>query len=189
MLIDSDDSSDEYSTDLNNSVDIQTCLNEKSLYTTSLTNNSMNKKSTGWTGLYNSLKLNNNFASSKDLRNNGALLSNINSGFSPPLTVSAAMDSRLEQGVETSAELRLKIMASLELDTLHRAIHSSLPASSDSTARNASEDRNSHNTSLPISDDNSIDMLSSCFDAMFAQLTLGSISFESLLTVRFCLCH
>ncbi|KAG1667328.1 Baculoviral IAP repeat-containing protein 6 [Nymphon striatum] len=180
MLIDSDDSSDEYSTDLNNSV--PTCLKEKSFYSPSLSSNSMNKKSTGWTGLYNSLKLNNNFSSSKDLRNNGTLLSSISSGFSPPLTVSAAMDSRLEQGVETFAELRLKIMASLEQDTLHRAIHSNLPASSDGAIGNATEDQSRHNHSLALADDHSIDMLSSCFDAMFAQLPLGNISFESLLT-------
>lgn len=171
LLVDTDDSSDEYNTDLPTTYG----MDDKPFHPSTF------KKATGWSGLYNAFKQGNSRATKvykcPDLFSSGGATNTPSYQL-----VSTAMDCRLEQGVETTAELRLKIMSSMELDTLHNAIHSSLPTPPEGSVDLSNLDEPTVQAS-PLEGMTTMEMLSSCFDSMFLQLRSGNINVELLLSV------
>lgn len=63
--------------------------------------------------------------------------------------ISAAVDARLEYGVDLSAELRLKMMVSMETDNVQSALNGALPAPPTGTGRG----RTQYNRTRPLTDD------------------------------------
>ncbi|XP_038816430.1 baculoviral IAP repeat-containing protein 6 [Salvelinus namaycush] len=102
------------------------------------------------------------------------------------ISVSQALDARLEVGLEQQAELMLKMMATLEADSILQALTSTSPAVS--KASNGTDDsllRGLHVGSPPGSSlmvqASSIPMLSACFNKLFSMLQVHHVQLESLL--------
>eukprot|EP00063_Salmo_salar_P035149 XP_014009984.1 PREDICTED: baculoviral IAP repeat-containing protein 6-like isoform X15 [Salmo salar] len=102
------------------------------------------------------------------------------------ISVSQALDARLEVGLEQQAELMLKMMATLEADSILQALTSTSPAVS--KASNGTDDsllRGLHGGSPPGSSlmvqASSIPMLSACFNKLFSMLQVHHVQLESLL--------
>uniref|UniRef100_A0A8C7VG54 Baculoviral IAP repeat containing 6 n=1 Tax=Oncorhynchus mykiss TaxID=8022 RepID=A0A8C7VG54_ONCMY len=98
------------------------------------------------------------------------------------ISVSQALDARLEVGLEQQAELMLKMMATLEADSILQALTSTSPAS------NGTDDsllRGLHGGSPPGSSlmvqASSIPMLSACFNKLFSMLQVHHVQLESML--------
>ncbi|XP_046884773.1 baculoviral IAP repeat-containing protein 6 isoform X4 [Hypomesus transpacificus] len=104
---------------------------------------------------------------------------------SQSLSVSQALDARLEVGLEQQAELMLKMMATLEADSILQALTSSSPAVSQ--ASNGTDDsllRGLHGSppaSCLMVQASSIPMLSACFNKLFSMLQVHHVQLESLL--------
>uniref|UniRef100_A0A4W5N9T3 Baculoviral IAP repeat containing 6 n=1 Tax=Hucho hucho TaxID=62062 RepID=A0A4W5N9T3_9TELE len=102
------------------------------------------------------------------------------------VSVSQALDARLEVGLEQQAELMLKMMATLEADSILQALTSTSPAVSQ--ASNGTDDsllRGLRGGSPPGSSlmvqASSIPMLSACFNKLFSMLQVHHVQMESLL--------
>uniref|UniRef100_A0A8B9K1H4 Baculoviral IAP repeat containing 6 n=1 Tax=Astyanax mexicanus TaxID=7994 RepID=A0A8B9K1H4_ASTMX len=97
------------------------------------------------------------------------------------VSVSQALDARLEVGLEQQAELMLKMMATLEADAILQALTSNLPAA------NGTDDsllRGLHSSppgSSLMVQPSSIPMLSACFNKLFSMLQVHHVQLESLL--------
>ncbi|TKS85134.1 Baculoviral IAP repeat-containing protein 6 [Collichthys lucidus] len=96
------------------------------------------------------------------------------------VSVSQALDARLEVGLEQQAELMLKMMATLQADSILQALTSS--SSSVSQASNGTDDsllRALHGGSPPGSSlmvqPSSIPMLSACFNKLFSMLQVHNV--------------
>ncbi|XP_028844057.1 baculoviral IAP repeat-containing protein 6 isoform X2 [Denticeps clupeoides] len=101
------------------------------------------------------------------------------------VSVSQALDARLEVGLEQQAELMLKMMATLEADSILQALTSTYPSVVQSS--NGTDDsllRGLHGSppgSSLIVQPSSIPMLSACFNKLFSMLQLHHVQLESLL--------
>uniref|UniRef100_A0A3Q3KMW9 Dual E2 ubiquitin-conjugating enzyme/E3 ubiquitin-protein ligase BIRC6 n=1 Tax=Monopterus albus TaxID=43700 RepID=A0A3Q3KMW9_MONAL len=103
------------------------------------------------------------------------------------VSVSQALDARLEVGLEQQAELMLKMMATLQADSILQALTSS--SSTVSQASNGTDDsllRALHGGGSPpgsglIIQPSSIPMLSACFNKLFSMLQVHHVQMESLL--------
>ncbi|KAK6293579.1 hypothetical protein J4Q44_G00359050 [Coregonus suidteri] len=102
------------------------------------------------------------------------------------ISVSQALDARLEVGLEQQAELMLKMMATLEADSILQALTSTSPTVSQ--ASNGTDDSlllGLHGGSPPGSSvmvqASSIPMLSACFNKLFSMLQVHHVQLESLL--------
>ncbi|XP_035388620.1 baculoviral IAP repeat-containing protein 6 isoform X8 [Electrophorus electricus] len=101
------------------------------------------------------------------------------------VSVSQALDARLEVGLEQQAELMLKMMATLEADAILQALTSNLPAVPQ--AANGTDDsllRGLHSSPPACSlmvQPSSIPMLSACFNKLFSMLQVHHVQLESLL--------
>uniref|UniRef100_A0A7N8X1U1 Dual E2 ubiquitin-conjugating enzyme/E3 ubiquitin-protein ligase BIRC6 n=1 Tax=Mastacembelus armatus TaxID=205130 RepID=A0A7N8X1U1_9TELE len=103
------------------------------------------------------------------------------------VSVSQALDARLEVGLEQQAELMLKMMATLQADSILQALTSSSSAVSqasngtdDSLLRTLQGGGSSQGSSLIIQP-SSIPMLSTCFNKLFSMLQVHHVQLESLL--------
>ncbi|KAL4237916.1 Baculoviral IAP repeat-containing protein 6 [Mactra antiquata] len=99
--------------------------------------------------------------------------------------LSTALDARLEVGLETQSELRLRMMLSMQSDTLTNAFTSPLPLPSndshrDSQLRSSPSDIDIESGSS-ISINSSFDMLSSAYNNLFSQILLRRVSMDPLL--------
>ncbi|XP_029691286.1 baculoviral IAP repeat-containing protein 6 isoform X2 [Takifugu rubripes] len=104
------------------------------------------------------------------------------------ISVSQAMDARLEVGLEQQAELMLKMMATLHADSILQALTSS--SSTVNQASNGTDDcllRTLHGGGSPpgstglLAQSSSIPMLSACFNKLFSLLQVHHVQLESLL--------
>uniref|UniRef100_A0A8C9ZQ87 Dual E2 ubiquitin-conjugating enzyme/E3 ubiquitin-protein ligase BIRC6 n=1 Tax=Sander lucioperca TaxID=283035 RepID=A0A8C9ZQ87_SANLU len=103
------------------------------------------------------------------------------------VSVSQALDARLEVGLEQQAELMLKMMATLQADSILQALNSS--SSTVSQASNGTDDsllRALHGGGSPPASSlmvqpSSIPMLSACFNKLFSMLQVHHVQLESLL--------
>ncbi|CAB1343562.1 unnamed protein product, partial [Coregonus sp. 'balchen'] len=102
------------------------------------------------------------------------------------ISVSQALDARLEVGLEQQAELMLKMMATLEADSILQALTSTSPTVSQ--ASNGTDDSlllGLHGGSPPGSSvmvqASSIPMLSACFNKLFSMLQVHHVQLESVL--------
>ncbi|XP_069708566.1 baculoviral IAP repeat-containing protein 6 isoform X7 [Phaenicophaeus curvirostris] len=101
------------------------------------------------------------------------------------VSVSQALDARLEVGLEQQAELMLKMMSTLEADSILQALTNTSPALSQSPS--GTDDallRGLHaanqNAQL-IVQLSSVPMLSACFNKLFSMLQVHHVQLESLL--------
>ncbi|XP_067680641.1 baculoviral IAP repeat-containing protein 6-like isoform X2 [Haliotis asinina] len=104
--------------------------------------------------------------------------------------LSSALDARLELGLETQAELRLKVMLSVQMDTVHSAFTSSLPPAL-SLANNTSTPLQPPSTDDELSEasihpthhrlQSSSEMLSQCFNHLFSQLLNRRVNLDTVL--------
>ncbi|GAB6020665.1 hypothetical protein CHUAL_003335 [Chamberlinius hualienensis] len=105
-------------------------------------------------------------------------------------TVSVAVDSRMEMGVEGRSEIRLKMMASSEAEVFVNAFF--LPVSSESSSEKETKSfltpdplLQSPLISLQLSSTplmtSSVDMLSICFNKLFQQANMPNVNLELLL--------
>ncbi|XP_041107829.1 baculoviral IAP repeat-containing protein 6-like isoform X5 [Polyodon spathula] len=101
------------------------------------------------------------------------------------VSVSQALDARLEVGLEQQAELMLKMMATLEADSVFQALTTTSPTVS--PASNGTDDsllrglHASNQGSQLIVQSSSIPMLSACFNKLFSMLQVHHVQLESLL--------
>ncbi|XP_029377805.1 baculoviral IAP repeat-containing protein 6 isoform X4 [Echeneis naucrates] len=103
------------------------------------------------------------------------------------VSVSQALDARLEVGLEQQAELMLKMMATLQADSILQALTSS--SSTVSQSSNGTDEsllRAFHGGGSPpcsslIIQPSSIPMLSACFNKLFSMLQVHHVQLESLL--------
>ncbi|MFT7805918.1 baculoviral IAP repeat-containing protein 6 isoform X6 [Arapaima gigas] len=101
------------------------------------------------------------------------------------VSVSQALDARLEVGLEQQAELMLKMMATLEADSILQALTSTTPTGSQTS--NGTDDsllRGLHGSpqgSSLMVQSSSIPMLSACFNKLFSMLQVHHVQLESLL--------
>ncbi|XP_055083393.1 baculoviral IAP repeat-containing protein 6 isoform X2 [Periophthalmus magnuspinnatus] len=102
------------------------------------------------------------------------------------VSVSQALDARLEVGLEQQAELMLKMMATLQADSILQALTSN--ANNVSQSSNGTDDsllRALHGGGSPGSSltlqPSSVPMLSSCFNKLFSMLQVHHVQLESLL--------
>ncbi|KAM4590981.1 dual E2 ubiquitin-conjugating enzyme/E3 ubiquitin-protein ligase BIRC6 [Odontesthes bonariensis] len=103
------------------------------------------------------------------------------------VSVSQALDARLEVGLEQQAELMLKMMATLQADSILQALTSS--SSTVSQPSNGTDDsllRALHGGGSPPSSSlmiqpSSIPILSACFNKLFSMLQVHHVQLESLL--------
>ncbi|XP_077439054.1 dual E2 ubiquitin-conjugating enzyme/E3 ubiquitin-protein ligase BIRC6 isoform X1 [Vanacampus margaritifer] len=103
------------------------------------------------------------------------------------VSVSQALDARLEVGLEQQAELMLKMMATLQADSILQALTSSSSTVCQTT--NGTDDsllRALHGGGSPpggtfIVQPSSIPMLSACFNKLFSMLQVHHVQLESLL--------
>ncbi|KAI3362796.1 hypothetical protein L3Q82_001656 [Scortum barcoo] len=103
------------------------------------------------------------------------------------VSVSQALDARLEVGLEQQAELMLKMMATLQADSILQALTSS--SSTVSQTSNGTDDsllRALHGGGSPPGNSlmvqpSSIPMLSACFNKLFSMLQVHHVQLESLL--------
>ncbi|KAG8444151.1 hypothetical protein GDO86_009363 [Hymenochirus boettgeri] len=101
------------------------------------------------------------------------------------VSVSQALDARLEVGLEQQAELMLKMMSTLEADSILQALTNSSPAfSQPSSGTDDALLRGLHAASqsnLLIVQSSSLPMLSACFNKLFSMLQVHHVQLESLL--------
>ncbi|XP_028323473.1 baculoviral IAP repeat-containing protein 6 isoform X3 [Gouania willdenowi] len=103
------------------------------------------------------------------------------------VSVSQALDARLEVGLEQQAELMLKMMATLQADSIIQALTSG--SSTVSQASNGTDDsmlRVLHGGGSPPATNlmvqpSSIPILSACFNKLFSMLQVHHVQLESLL--------
>uniref|UniRef100_H2L8M7 Baculoviral IAP repeat containing 6 n=1 Tax=Oryzias latipes TaxID=8090 RepID=H2L8M7_ORYLA len=103
------------------------------------------------------------------------------------VSVSQALDARLEVGLEQQAELMLKMMATLQADSILQALTSS--SSPGSQSSNGTDDSllrvlqggGSPPGSALMTQPSSIPILSSCFNKLFSMLQVHQVQLESLL--------
>ncbi|XP_056147249.1 baculoviral IAP repeat-containing protein 6 [Lampris incognitus] len=103
------------------------------------------------------------------------------------VSVSQALDARLEVGLEQQAELMLKMMATLQADSILQALTSTSPTVTQ--ASNGTDDsllRGLHGGGSPPScclmvQTSSIPLLSACFNKLFSMLQVHHVQLESLL--------
>ncbi|XP_041105893.1 baculoviral IAP repeat-containing protein 6-like isoform X2 [Polyodon spathula] len=101
------------------------------------------------------------------------------------VSVSQALDARLEVGLEQQAELMLKMMATLEADSVLQALTTTSPTVP--SASNGTDDsllqglHASNQGSQLIVQSSSIPMLSACFNKLFSMLQVHHVQLESLL--------
>ncbi|XP_030643061.1 baculoviral IAP repeat-containing protein 6 [Chanos chanos] len=101
------------------------------------------------------------------------------------VSVSQALDARLEVGLEQQAELMLKMMATLEADSILQALTSTSPAVTQGA--NGTDDsllralHTSPSGSSLMVQPSSIPMLSVCFNKLFSMLQVHHVQLESLL--------
>ncbi|XP_035825485.1 baculoviral IAP repeat-containing protein 6 [Aplysia californica] len=111
-------------------------------------------------------------------------------------SLSTALDARLELGLETLPEHRLKVMQSMHMGNIQSAFSSPLPPPpagymSVDDSRSSDFDVDVEGTSLPdpgpsratadVAGGSSLEMLTQCFERMFARLSTGRVSLESVL--------
>ncbi|XP_056423373.1 baculoviral IAP repeat-containing protein 6 isoform X3 [Hyla sarda] len=101
------------------------------------------------------------------------------------VSVSQALDARLEVGLEQQAELMLKMMSTLEADSILQALTNSSPTLSqpsggtdDSLLRGLHASSQANHLIVQLS---SIPMLSACFNKLFSMLQVYHVQLESLL--------
>uniref|UniRef100_A0A4W3K7A1 Dual E2 ubiquitin-conjugating enzyme/E3 ubiquitin-protein ligase BIRC6 n=1 Tax=Callorhinchus milii TaxID=7868 RepID=A0A4W3K7A1_CALMI len=105
-----------------------------------------------------------------------------NGSQSVSVSVSQALDARLEVGVEQQAELMLKMMATLEADSILQALTNTSPTVSQPS--HGTDDallRGLHSASQLVIPPPSIPMLSACFNKLFSMLQVHHVQLESLL--------
>ncbi|XP_043914359.1 baculoviral IAP repeat-containing protein 6 isoform X2 [Protopterus annectens] len=105
-----------------------------------------------------------------------------NGSQSVSVSVSQALDARLEVGLEQQAELMLKMMATLEADSILQALTSTSPTMSHPV--NGTDDallRGLHMSNQLFVQSSSIPMLSACFNKLFSMLQVYHVQLESLL--------
>ncbi|XP_061767077.1 baculoviral IAP repeat-containing protein 6 isoform X1 [Nerophis ophidion] len=103
------------------------------------------------------------------------------------VSVSQALDARLEVGLEQQAELMLKMMATFQADSILQALTSGSSAACQTN--NGTDDsllRALHGSASPpgstlIVQPSSIPMLSACFNKLFSMLQVHHVQLESLL--------
>uniref|UniRef100_A0A8D0H8S2 Dual E2 ubiquitin-conjugating enzyme/E3 ubiquitin-protein ligase BIRC6 n=2 Tax=Sphenodon punctatus TaxID=8508 RepID=A0A8D0H8S2_SPHPU len=101
------------------------------------------------------------------------------------VSVSQALDARLEVGLEQQAELMLKMMATLEADSILQALTNTSPTltqspsgTDDSLLRGLHVANQNSQLIIQLS---SIPMLSTCFNKLFSMLQVHHVQLESLL--------
>ncbi|XP_067844789.1 baculoviral IAP repeat-containing protein 6 [Heptranchias perlo] len=105
-----------------------------------------------------------------------------NGSQSVSVSVSQALDARLEVGLEQQAELMLKMMATLEADSILQALTNTSPTvSQPPPGTDDSLLRGLHSSSQLIVPPPSIPMLSACFNKLFSMLQVHHVQLESLL--------
>ncbi|XP_078085695.1 dual E2 ubiquitin-conjugating enzyme/E3 ubiquitin-protein ligase BIRC6 isoform X6 [Mustelus asterias] len=105
-----------------------------------------------------------------------------NGSQSVSVSVSQALDARLEVGLEQQAELMLKMMATLEADSILQALTNTSPTvSQPPPGTDDSMLRGLHSSSQLIVPPPSIPMLSACFNKLFSMLQVHHVQLESLL--------
>ncbi|XP_061083476.1 baculoviral IAP repeat-containing protein 6 isoform X4 [Conger conger] len=102
------------------------------------------------------------------------------------VSVSQALDARLEVGLEQQAELMLKMMATLEADSILQALTSNSPTAVSQSANGTDDSllRGLHGSppgSSLMVQSSSIPMLSACFNKLFSMLQVHHVQLESLL--------
>lgn len=101
------------------------------------------------------------------------------------VSVSQALDARLEVGLEQQAELMLKMMSTLEADSILQALTNTFPTLSHSVSgTDDSQLRDLHassQSSQQILQTSSLPMLSACFNKLFSMLQIHHVQLESLL--------
>ncbi|XP_064622207.1 baculoviral IAP repeat-containing protein 6-like isoform X2 [Lineus longissimus] len=114
-------------------------------------------------------------------------------GTAPVTGMSVAMDNRLEFGIEMSAELRLRVMVSVEAENVQRAIFAALPpipaggASFGHSYQMAATDDEQMSEAMMYGNPAqqplvpSWEMLSTCFNHLFTQLPLYRIDLDTIL--------
>ncbi|XP_038601850.1 LOW QUALITY PROTEIN: baculoviral IAP repeat-containing protein 6 [Tachyglossus aculeatus] len=101
------------------------------------------------------------------------------------VSVSQALDARLEVGLEQQAELMLKMMSTLEADSILQALTNTSPTltqspggTDDSLLRGLPPPNQTSQLIIQLS---SIPMLSTCFNKLFSMLQVHHVQLESLL--------
>ncbi|NXR42076.1 BIRC6 protein, partial [Zosterops hypoxanthus] len=101
------------------------------------------------------------------------------------ISVSQALDARLEVGLEQQAELMLKMMSTLEADSILQALTNTSPTltqspsgTDDSLLRGLHASNQNAQLIVQLS---SIPMLSACFNKLFSMLQVHHVQLESLL--------
>ncbi|XP_039594997.1 baculoviral IAP repeat-containing protein 6 isoform X2 [Polypterus senegalus] len=101
------------------------------------------------------------------------------------ISVSQALDARLEVGLEQQAELMLKMMSTLEADSILQALTTTSPTicqASNGTDDSLLRGLHASNTNNQlIAQPSSIPMLSTCFNKLFSMLQVHHVQLESLL--------
>ncbi|XP_012868979.1 PREDICTED: baculoviral IAP repeat-containing protein 6, partial [Dipodomys ordii] len=101
------------------------------------------------------------------------------------VSVSQALDARLEVGLEQQAELTLKMMSTLEADSILQALTSTSPTLSQSPS--GTDDsllgglQAANPTNQLIIQSSSVPMLNVCFNKLFSMLQVHHVQLESLL--------
>ncbi|KAL6067514.1 hypothetical protein STEG23_018218, partial [Scotinomys teguina] len=101
------------------------------------------------------------------------------------VSVSQALDARLEVGLEQQAELMLKMMSTLEADSILQALTNTSPAFSQSPT--AADDsllgslQATNQNSQFLLQSSSVPMLNACFNKLFSMLQVHHVQLESLL--------
>ncbi|KAE8601567.1 hypothetical protein XENTR_v10013719 [Xenopus tropicalis] len=101
------------------------------------------------------------------------------------VSVSQALDARLEVGLEQQAELMLKMMSTLEADSILQALTNSSPVLSQPTS--GTDDsllrgmHVSNQANKILVQSSSLPMLSVCFNKLFSMLQVHHVQLESLL--------
>ncbi|KYO23914.1 baculoviral IAP repeat-containing protein 6 isoform C [Alligator mississippiensis] len=101
------------------------------------------------------------------------------------VSISQALDARLEVGLEQQAELMLKMMSTLEADSILQALTNTSPTltqspsgTDDSLLRGLHAANQNNQLIVQLS---SIPMLSACFNKLFSMLQVHHVQLESLL--------
>ncbi|GFO34551.1 baculoviral iap repeat-containing protein 6, partial [Plakobranchus ocellatus] len=101
------------------------------------------------------------------------------------LHLSTALDARLEFGLETMPEHRLKMMQSVQLGNVHCAFTLPLPQCPAGSVQSFDENHVQTSMAEEMAEReqslSSVEMLSTCFEHMFARLRSGRVSLESVL--------
>ncbi|XP_069464004.1 baculoviral IAP repeat-containing protein 6 isoform X2 [Ambystoma mexicanum] len=101
------------------------------------------------------------------------------------VSVSQALDARLEVGLEQQAELMLKMMSTLEADSILQALTNTFPTLSQSaTGTDETLLRGLHaasQSSQLVVQASSLPILSACFNKLFSMLQIHHVQLESLL--------